>query len=94
MKVTYRKGDDYMTLDNEGHVLGQVKIEGSNAQDVDAINRIVNEMHFIRGTRIDSFNEGEVIIDEHGIPHINTASDMYMETKIPKQLARRGYFKE
>lgn len=94
MKVTYRKGDDYMTLDNEGHVIGNVKIEGSNLEDVDAVHRVVNEMHIVRGTRIESFPDGEIVIDENGVAHIDTASDRYMETKIPKILARRGYFKE
>lgn len=92
MFVKYVKGDDYMTLDNSEHKIGEVVIEGTNPNDTRIIDLIINKKIALRNATVADVegNSSQYAIKD-GFIVKNTACDKFFLEELPVIMERRGY---
>lgn len=91
MILKVAKGDDVVFIDNEGEVLGKVKVSGDQPL-ADNISFVLNQATEIKFKGLlKGVPEELVVRDEKKPPKINKAKDLYLKDYFIRDLKLQGF---
>lgn len=92
MIIKITRGEDFAFIDNEGEVLGKVKVSGNNEKLVKSLDNILN---VVTGIRFKGELKGipsELVVREGTKPAvINKASNLYLSEYFVRDLKAQGF---
>lgn len=92
MKIELTRGEDFAFIDNEGEVLHQVKVYGSNQSLESSLDNIINIQTGIRFKgELEGIPDELVVRDGDKPAEINKASNLYMTEYFIPDMKIQGF---